>query len=102
MTAILSNIVFSRKASAEASDEKYNYRINYEVTDSDKVLTSVTINASSKETGTYVGMMSYNVNTQQINAPYTSDMGVLTAMFSSILSEIKSSLQPVSTTTVPA
>ena len=60
------------------------------------------LNASSKETGTYVGIMSYNVNTQYINAPYTSDMGVLTAMFSSILSEIKSSLQPVSTTTVPA
>ena len=50
------------------------------------------LNASSKETGTYVGIMSYNVNTQYINAPYTSDMGVLTAMFSSILSEIKSSL----------
>ena len=102
MTAILSNIVFSRKASAEASDEKYNYRIDYEVTDSDKVLTSVTVNASSKETGIYVGMMTYNVKTQYINVSSTSDVGVLTVMFNSILSEIKSSLQPVSTTTVPA
>ena len=59
MATVLSNAVFSNRVTAQASDDKYNYYVNYEMTDSNKTLVSISINIQDKA-GKYIGNMYYD------------------------------------------
>lgn len=93
MTTILQNAVFSKRVTAQASDDNYNYHVDYEVADSGKALVTVTINASDKS-GKYVGSMTYNINnnSNNVSCPCTMEIAALLPMFDSILAEIKATL----------
>lgn len=93
MTTILNNAVFSKKVTAEANDDNYNYRVDYEVANSGKLLVSVAINAYD-QSGKYVGNMVYNSNSNSNNTSCPCDLVItpLLPMFESIMSEIKSTL----------
>ena len=91
MTTILQNAVFSKKVTAQASDENYKYNVEYEVGDNGKTLTRVNINAVDKD-GKYAGSMNYQNANKSINSPDGTDGPSLMAMLDSIIAEIKSTL----------
>ena len=91
MTTILQNAVFSKKVTAQATDDNYKYNVAYEVGDNGKTLSSVNINAVDKD-GKYAGSMNYQNANKSINLPDGIDGQSLMAMIDSIIAEIKSTL----------
>ena len=92
MTTILQNAVFSKKVTATASDEKYNYNVDYEVADNGKTLVSVTLNATKIAGNTYAGNACYQNKNKTTSIPETEDDAAIVAMFNSVIEEIKSTL----------
>ena len=91
MTTILNNAVFSKKVTANATDENYKYNVAYEVGDNGKTLNSVTINAVDKD-GKYAGSMNYQSANKSVNAPDGVDTIVLSTMLDAVIAEIKATL----------
>ena len=91
MATVLSNAVFSNKVTAQASDDKYNYYVNYEMTDSNKTLVSISINVQDKK-GNYIGNMNYNQsnNTKSLSSPCNNDTSDIVPMIDAIINEVKS------------
>lgn len=93
MTTILNNAVFSKRVTAQASDENYKYGVTYEAGDNGKTLSSVNVNVTFKSNGAYAGDMSYqNKNKTLSGIPDTADASVLLTMIDGIIAEIKSTL----------
>lgn len=77
---------------ATVSDDKYNYDVAYSIGDSGKTLISVDIQVHDKD-GKYIGVMAMSATSQSITAPSsTADMVSMSAMYNSVIAEIKSGL----------
>ena len=91
MTTILQNAVVTKRVTATATDENYEYNVAYEVGDNGKTLTNININAVDKD-GKYVGYMNYQNANKSVNAPDGVDTIVLSTMLDAVIAEIKSAL----------
>ena len=92
MTTILTNAVFSKKVTANATDENYNYLVNYEVAENGKKLVSINVQVT-KNDGSYAGNLSYqNANKNIIGVPDAVDTSALVAMLDSIIAEVQATL----------
>jgi hypothetical protein len=90
-TTILQNVVESKRCTATATDDTYNYNVSYEVTDNGKTLSIININAT-KTDGTYVGCMSYQNGNKNISAADKVDTKVLATILDAILAEVQAQL----------
>lgn len=92
MTTILNNAVFSKKVTANATDENYNYLVNYEVAENGKKLVSINVQVTKKSDGSYAGNLSYQNANKNTSIPDTADSAALVAMLDSIIAEVQSTL----------
>ena len=76
---------------ATASDSKYKYTVTYQVTETSKTLESVNVAVNDVSNNSYIGNMSYNVSNsnKNISANENADIDTMSAMFTSIIEEIK-------------
>jgi len=79
---------------ATASDSKYKYTVTYQVTETSKTLESVSVSVNDVSNNSYIGNMSYNVSNsnKNISANENADIDTMSAMFTSIIEEIKTGL----------
>ena len=91
MTTILTNAVFSKKVTANATDENYNYLVNYEVAENGKKLVSINVQVTKKD-GSYAGNLSYQNANKNTSIPDTADSSALVTMLDSIIAEVQSTL----------
>lgn len=79
---------------ATASDSKYKYTVTYQVTETSKTLESVNVAVNDVSDNSYIGNMSYNVSNsnKNISANENADIDTMSAMFTSIIEEIKTGL----------
>ena len=91
MASILTTTLVQTSTNATASDDKYNYNVNYKV-DSGKNLNEVTLQVTDKTTNAYAGSASMSGTSKSVNAPCSSDMSLITTMLDAIIAEIKSDL----------
>ena len=93
MTTILTNAVFSKKVTAQAEDENYNYKVDYEVAENGKKLVSINVQVTKKSDGSYAGNLSYQNSSKNISGvPDAVDASALVTMLDSIIAEVQSTL----------
>jgi hypothetical protein len=94
-TKILTVISTSIKTNATASDDKYNYEVDYQVSNNGKTLDNVNVNITDKN-GAYAGNMNFVSSNKSISVPDNTDIAVINTMFGKIIEEINSELVKVS------
>ena len=92
MTQILNNAVFSKKVTAQAEDDNYNYKVDYEVADNGKKLVSINVFVTKKSDGSYAGNLSYQNSSKNTSIPDTTDASALVTMLDSIIAEVQATL----------
>lgn len=80
---------------ATASDSKYKYTVTYQITETSKTLESVNVAVTDISDNSYIGNMSYNTSNsnKNISAKDSADIDTMSAMFTSIIKEIKDNLE---------
>ena len=91
MTKIVTIVSTSSKMTATANDDKYSYKVDYQLSNNGKTLDSVTVSVSEKN-GNYAGSISLNGTSKNISAPETVDVNAINTMFDNIVAEIKAGL----------
>ena len=92
MTKILTNVVISQRGTATATDEKYNYSVDYEIRDNGTTLGNVNIQVNDKVTNSYAGNMSLRDSNKNISATDKADASVMLVMLDAIIDELKAGL----------
>ena len=91
-TTILSNVVESKRCTATAVDDTYNYNVSYEIGDNGKTLSLINVSVTKKDDNSYAGCMSYQNNSKNISAADKVDTKVLATMLDAILAEVQAQL----------
>lgn len=91
MTQIMTITSKATKTVATATDEKYNYKVDYAVSESGNKIENLTVYVEDK-TGVYLGQMTLNGMQKNITVPELTDMIVIGTMFDGLIAEIKSTL----------
>jgi hypothetical protein len=91
MTQIMTITSKATKTVATATDEKYSYKVDYNVSESGNKIENLTVYVEDK-TGEYLGQMTLNGVQKNIVVPETTDLIAVGTMFDGIISEIKSNL----------
>ena len=89
MTQILTKTSVATTITATAKDEKYEYNVDYQVTEG-KNITSLVVTVKSGND--YIGTLSLNGDNKSINAPQSADFEIINTMFDAIIAEVKSTL----------
>ena len=95
MTQIMTITSVATRTTATAKDDKYDYRIDYSISNLGKALDSLTITVTDNtDNHAYVATMVLNNNNDDrtITSKVGSDSVALNTMFDSIISEVKSTL----------
>jgi hypothetical protein len=99
MAKILTITNTASKTTATASDEKYNYNVEYQVGNMGKTLDSANVSVTDKN-NLYVGNVNLNGENVGISAPEAVDVIAIYTMFKSIIAEIRAGLTATEKTTV--
>ena len=89
MTQIMTITSVATRTTATAKDDKYEYNVDYQVTEG-KNITSLVVTVKSGND--YIGTLSLNGENKSINAPQSADFEIINTMFDAIIAEIKSTL----------
>lgn len=96
MTQILKTTKVAKKVNATASDDKYNYAIEYSVTeDENKTLEGLSVTANTiGDDSSYAGTVTLVVGSgdRSLVLKEGADGAVISAMVEAIIAEVKSSL----------
>lgn len=91
-TTILQNVVESKRCTATATDDNYNYDVTYEIMDNGKTLNSLTVSVSNKTSRVGCGSMGYQNKSKSVTANDGVDANVLLTMLNAIIAEIQAQL----------
>ena len=92
MTQILTQTSVAVRTTATAKDDKYEYNVDYQVTEG-KNITSLVVTVKSGND--YIGTMILNDENKNINALQTADFEIINTMFDAIIAEVKAGLATV-------
>ena len=89
MTQILTKTSVATRITATAKDDKYEYNVDYQVTEGNTITSLVVTVKSGND---YIGTLSLNGENKSINAPQSADFEIINTMFDAIIAEVKSTL----------
>ena len=89
MTQILTKTSVATRITATAKDDKYEYNVDYQVTEG-KNITSLVVTVKSGND--YIGTLSLNGVNKNLSVPETSDVVMINTTFDAIIAEIKTTL----------
>lgn len=93
MTQILTTKNVAKKITATASDEKYNYNVEYSINNNGNTLEQVSVVACNISNNDYAATVTLQGNSDRtINAKEGADITTVNNMYNAILAEIKSTL----------
>ena len=92
MTNVLTNVAISQRGTATATDEKYNYSVDYEIKDNGATLGPINVNVIDKTTNSYAGNMSLRDSNKNISATDKADANAMLTMFDAIILEVSNEL----------
>ncbi len=94
MTQILSTTNVAKQVNATTKDDKYNYSVDYNICNNNKVLQKLSIRVDSLVDNSYVGTVTLTVETgdRSYAVKESADLTVIGAMSDAIIAEVKSLL----------
>ena len=89
MTQILTKTSVATRTTATAKDDKYEYNVDYQVTEGNTITSLV---VSVKSGNDYIGTLSLNGVNKNLSVPETADVVMINTTFDAIIAEIKGTL----------
>ena len=89
MTQILTKTSVAVRTTATAKDDKYEYNVDYQVTEGKNIASLVVTVKSGND---YIGTLSLNSGNKNFSVPETADVAILNTTFDGIIAEIKGTL----------